>query len=186
MDTKLRKSKADRKVSIDLIVIIVAAILWSLILINEYSYAGLSLSYSTSSFIQALLAFTILCLLVSRLFLYFKAPLSRRSFWHGSVLMDYFHIWRTGIRASLQNWRLLFGLIIMLLLTAIAGICVWEAATNYGICMAVCVVPGSVYPFQAWTLHRHHEREQRNCRREYSEYDSGYRQGCSIQACWLY
>ncbi|SEO80946.1 HAMP domain-containing sensor histidine kinase [Paenibacillus sp. OK076] len=131
MDTKSRKSKADRKVGIDLIVIIVAAILWSLILISEYSYVGLSLSYSTSSFIQALLAFTILCLLVSRLFLYFKAPLSRRSFWHGSVLMDYFHFWRTGLRASLQNWRLTLGLIVMLLLTAIAGICVWQAATYY-------------------------------------------------------
>lgn len=131
MDTKSRKSKADRKVGIDLIVIIVAAILWSLILISEYSYVGLSLSYSTSSFIQALLAFTILCLLVSRLFLYFKAPLSRRSFWHGSVLMDYFHFWRTGLRASLQNWRLTLGLIVMLLLTAIAGIYVWQAATYY-------------------------------------------------------
>ncbi|MEK4368358.1 sensor histidine kinase [Paenibacillus sp. FSL R5-0473] len=132
MDTKSRKNKADRKVPIDLIVIIVAAILWSLVLINRYSYTGLSLSYSTSSYIQALLAIIILCLLASRLFLYFKAPHSSRSFWHGSLLMDYFHIWRTGLRASLQNWRLTFGLIMMLLLTAMAGICIWQAVTYYG------------------------------------------------------
>lgn len=131
MDTKSRKSKTDRKVRIDLLIIIVAAILWSLILINEYSY-GLIMSF-TYSFIQTLLTVTILCLLVGRLFLYFKAPLSGRSFWHGSVLMDYFHIWRTSLRASLQNWKLTFGLIIVLLLTAIAGICVWQAATSYSI-----------------------------------------------------
>lgn len=133
MDTKSKKNKADRKVPIDLIVIIVAAILWILLLINSYSYTGLSISYSTSSYIQALLAVIILCLLASRLFLYFKAPHSRRSFWHGSLLMDYFHSWRTGLRASMQNWRLTFGIIMMLLLTAIAGICIWQAATYYSI-----------------------------------------------------
>ncbi|MEK3776101.1 HAMP domain-containing sensor histidine kinase [Paenibacillus sp. FSL K6-4396] len=47
--------------------------------------------------------------------------------------MDYFHIWRIGLRASLQNWRLMFGLIMMLLLTAIAGISIWLAATYYDI-----------------------------------------------------
>ncbi|MCL6663841.1 sensor histidine kinase [Paenibacillus amylolyticus] len=47
--------------------------------------------------------------------------------------MDYFHSWRTGLRASMQNWRLTFGIIMMLLLTAIAGICIWQAATYYSI-----------------------------------------------------
>ncbi|WFR61064.1 histidine kinase dimerization/phospho-acceptor domain-containing protein [Paenibacillus amylolyticus] len=133
MDTKSRKNKADRKVPIDLIVIIVAAILWILLLINSYSYTGLSISYSTSSYIQTLLAFIILCLLASRLFLYFKAPQAGRSFWHGSLLMDYFHSWRTGLRASLQNWRITFGIIRMFLLIPIAGICIWQAATYYGV-----------------------------------------------------
>ena len=45
--------------------------------------------------------------------------------------MDYFHIWRTGIKDSLQNWRITLGLIMMFLLTAIAGICTWQAATYY-------------------------------------------------------
>ncbi|HBU82635.1 MAG TPA: sensor histidine kinase [Paenibacillus sp.] len=132
MDTKSRKSKADRKVGIDLLVIIVAVILWIYILINEYSYLGLSLRFSTSIFIMELLSIIILGLLAARLYLYFKKPQSRRSFWHGSVLMDYFHNWRTGLRASLQNGRLTFGLIIMFLLTAIAGICFGEAVTYYG------------------------------------------------------
>ncbi|WP_145945694.1 sensor histidine kinase KdpD [Paenibacillus sp. Y412MC10] len=127
MDTKSRKSKADRHVLIDLLVLIVAVILWIVVLIDRYLYVW----NLTSSFILTLLAVTILCLLAGRLSLYFKAPLSRRSFWHGSVLIDYFHFWRTGLRASLQNWRLTFGLIVMLLLTAIAGICVWKAATYY-------------------------------------------------------
>ncbi|WP_024633412.1 MULTISPECIES: sensor histidine kinase [unclassified Paenibacillus] len=132
MDTKSRKSKADRKVGIDLLVIIVAVILWIYILINEYLYLGLSLRFSTSIFILELLSIIILGLLAARLYLYFKEPHSRRSFWHGCVLMDYFHNWGTGLRASLQNGRLTFGLIIMFLLTAISGICFWEAVTYYG------------------------------------------------------
>lgn len=131
MDTKLRKSKADRKVPIDLIVIIIAVILWGLVFIDGYSYR--SLGYLASIYIQALLAFIILCLLASRLFFYFKQPLSRRSFWHGNLLMDYFQIWKTGLRASLQNWRLTFGLIMIVLLTAIAGICIWQAPLYYNI-----------------------------------------------------
>nr|WP_222128381.1 sensor histidine kinase [Paenibacillus terrae] len=123
MDTKSRKSNADRHVLIDLLVLIVAVILWIVVLIDWYPYV--------SNLYLTLLAVTILCLLAGRLSLYFKEPLSKRSFWHGSVLIDYFHFWRTGLRASLQNWRLTFGLIVMLLLTAIAGICVWKAATYY-------------------------------------------------------
>ncbi|MGN7165407.1 sensor histidine kinase [Paenibacillus cellulositrophicus] len=130
MDTKSRKSKADRRGLIDLLVLIVAIILWILVLIDRYSYRS-NLDFSTSYFIQTLLAVTILCFLAGRLSLYFKAPLSRRSFWHGSVLINYFHFWRTGLRASLQNWRLTIGLIVMILLTAIAGICVWKAATTH-------------------------------------------------------
>lgn len=132
MDTKSRKSKADRKVGIDLLVIIVAAILWTFILINEYSYLGLSLRFSASSFIMEIISIIVLGLLAARIFRYYKAPHNRRSFWHGSVLIDYFHIWRSGLRASLQYGRLTFGLIIILLLTAIAGICFWEAVTYYG------------------------------------------------------
>jgi len=130
LDTKLRKTKADRHVLIDLFVLIVAVILWIVVLIDRYSYV-LNLYFSTSYFILTLLPITILCLLAGRLSLYFKEPLSKRSFWHGSVLIAYFHFWRTGLRASLQNWRLTFGLIVMLLLTAIAGIYVWKAATYY-------------------------------------------------------
>ncbi|WP_053781085.1 sensor histidine kinase [Paenibacillus xylanivorans] len=132
MDTNSRKSKADRKVGIDLLVIIVATILWTFILINEYSYLGLSLRFSASSFILEVISIIILGLLAARIFRYYKAPHNRRSFWHGSVLIDYFHIWRNGLRASLQYGRLTFGLIIILLLTAIAGICFWEAVTYYG------------------------------------------------------
>ncbi|SHN60577.1 Histidine kinase-, DNA gyrase B-, and HSP90-like ATPase [Paenibacillus sp. ov031] len=132
MDTKSRKSKEDRKIGIDLLVIIIAVIIGIFILINEYSYLGLSLRFSTSRFIWELLSSIILGLLVARLFRYFKAPHNKRSFWDGSVLIDYFHIWRTGFRASLQNGRLTFGLILMFLLTALAGICFWEAVTYYG------------------------------------------------------
>ncbi|MFE6076467.1 sensor histidine kinase [Paenibacillus sp. NPDC057886] len=132
MDTKSRKSKEDRKIGIDLLVIIIAVILGIFILINEYSYLGLSLRFSTSSFILELISIIILGLLVARLFRYFKVPHNKRSFWDGSVLLDYFHIWRTGFRASLLNGRLTFGLIIMFLLTALAGICFWEAVTYYG------------------------------------------------------
>ncbi|WP_063563681.1 HAMP domain-containing sensor histidine kinase [Paenibacillus sp. O199] len=132
MDTKSRKSKEDRKIGIDLLVIIIAVIIGIFILINEYLYLGLSLRFSTSRFIWELLSSIILGLLVARLFRYFKAPHNKRSFWDGSVLIDYFHIWRTGFRASLQNGRLTFGLILMFLLTALAGICFWEAVTYYG------------------------------------------------------
>ncbi|OAX48324.1 sensor histidine kinase [Paenibacillus sp. AD87] len=132
MDTKSRKSKEDRKIGIDLLVIIIAVIIGIFILINEYSYLGLSLRFSTSRFIWELLSSIILGLLVARLFRYFKAPHNKRSFWDGSVLIDYFHIWRTGFRASLQNGRLTFGLILMFQLTALAGICFWEAVTYYG------------------------------------------------------
>ncbi|WP_269055729.1 sensor histidine kinase [Paenibacillus tundrae] len=132
MDTKSRKSKEDRKIGIDLLVIIIAVIIGIFILINEYLYLGLSLRFSTSRFIWELLSSIILGLLVARLFRYFKAPHNKRSFWDGSVLIDYFHIWRTGYRASLQNGRLTFGLILMFLLTALAGICFWEAVTYYG------------------------------------------------------
>lgn len=131
MDTKLRKSKVDRRFLVDLIVFIVAVILWSFAVI-EYSYAfGLNLDFSILSFVQKLLAVIILGILSGRLFLYFNAPPNERSLWHGSVLIDYFHMWRTGIRNSLQNWRITLGLMILFLLTAIAGICAWLAATYY-------------------------------------------------------
>ncbi|NQX66912.1 HAMP domain-containing histidine kinase [Paenibacillus alba] len=130
MDIKLRKGKADRIVLIDPLVLIVAVILWSVVLIDKYSYVpGINLDYSTSSFIQKLLAAIILGLLAGRLFLYFHRPLNERSLWHGSVLMDYFRFWSTGIRTGLQNWRITVVLIIILLLTAIAGIFAWQAAT---------------------------------------------------------
>lgn len=131
MDTKLRKSKVDRRFLVDLIVFIVAVILWSFAVI-EYSYAfGLNLDFSILSFVQKLLAVIILGILSGRLFLYFNAPPNERSLWHGSVLIDYFHMWRTGIRNSLQNWRITLVLMILFLLTAIAGICAWLAATYY-------------------------------------------------------
>ncbi|WP_405152638.1 sensor histidine kinase [Paenibacillus sp. FSL K6-0108] len=132
MDTKLRKSKAVRKVGIDLLVIIVAAISGILIIINEFSYQGLSIGYTTSSFLLELIAIIILSLLAARLFRYVKTPHNKRSFWDGSLLLNYFHIWRTGFIASLQNGRLTFGLILMFMLTATAGICFWEAITYYG------------------------------------------------------
>ncbi|PIH56123.1 sensor histidine kinase KdpD [Paenibacillus sp. LK1] len=132
MDTKLRKSKADRTIGIDPLVLIIAVILGIFLLINEYSYLGVGLRFSTSRFILELLSIIILGLLVARLFRYIKAPHNKRTFWDGSVLLDYFYIWRTGFRASLQNGRLTFGLIIMFLLTALAGICFWEAVTYYG------------------------------------------------------
>ncbi|OPH58100.1 hypothetical protein BC351_24455 [Paenibacillus ferrarius] len=129
MDIKLRKGKADRIVLIDPLVLIVAVILGGVLLIDEYSYVpGLNLGFSTSSFIQKLLAAIILGLLAGRLFLYFHRPLNERSLWHGSVLMDCFRFWSTGIRTSLQNWRITFVLIIMFLLTAIAGIFAWQVA----------------------------------------------------------
>lgn len=132
MDTKSRKSKADRTIGIDPLVLIIAVILGIFLLINGYSYLGVSLRFSTSRFILELLSIIILGLLVARLFRYFKAPHNKRTFWDGSVLLDYFYIWRTGFRASLQNGRLTFGLIIMFLLTTLAGICFWEAVTYYG------------------------------------------------------
>lgn len=132
MDTKSRKSKADRKIGIDLLVIIIAVILGIFLLINEYSYLGVGLRFSTSRFILELLSIIILGLLVARLFRYFKAPHNKRTFWDGSVLLDYFYIWRTGFRASLQNGRLTFGLIVMFLLIALAGICFKEVVTYYG------------------------------------------------------
>jgi len=132
LDTKSRKSKADRKIGIDLLVIIIAVILGIFLLINEYSYLGVGLRFSTSRFILELLSIIILGLLVARLFRYFKAPHNKRTFWDGSVLLDYFYIWRTGFRASLQNGRLTFGLIVMFLLIALAGICFKEVVTYYG------------------------------------------------------
>lgn len=132
MDTKSRKSKADRKIGIDLLVIIIAVILGIFLLINEYSYLGVGLRFSTSRFILELLSIIILGLLVARLFRYFKAPHNKRTFWDGSVLLDYFYIWKTGFRASLQNGRLTFGLIVMFLLIALAGICFKEVVTYYG------------------------------------------------------
>ncbi|MGX1832155.1 sensor histidine kinase [Paenibacillus taichungensis] len=132
MDTKLRKSKADRTIGIDLLVIISAVILGIFLLINEYSYLGVGLRFSTSRFLLGLLSIIILGLLTARLFRYFKTPHNKRFFWDGSVLIDYFHIWRSGFRASLQSGKLTFGLIIMFLLIALAGICFWEAVTYYG------------------------------------------------------
>ncbi|WP_315792533.1 HAMP domain-containing sensor histidine kinase [Paenibacillus sp. BIC5C1] len=132
MDTKSRKSKADRTIGIDLLVIISAFILGIFLLINEFSYLGVGLRYSTSRFLWGLLSIIILGLLTARLFRYFKTHHDKRSFWDGSVLIDYFHIWRSGFRASLQNGRLTIGLIIMFLLVAVAGICFWEAVTYYG------------------------------------------------------
>jgi signal transduction histidine kinase len=132
LDTKSRKSKADRKIGIDLLVIIIAVILGIFLLINEYSYLGVGLRFSTSRFILELLSIIILGLLVARLFRYFKAPHNKRTFWDGSVLLDYFYIWKTGFRASLQNGRLTFGLIVMFLLIALAGICFKEVVTYYG------------------------------------------------------
>ncbi|RAW09383.1 hypothetical protein DC345_31330 [Paenibacillus taichungensis] len=132
MDTKSRKSKADRTIGIDLLVIISAFILGIFLLINEFSYLGVGLRYSTSRFLWGLLSIIILGLLTARLFRYFKKPHNKRSFWDGSVLIDYFHIWRSGFRASLQNGRLTIGLIIMFLLVAVAGICFWEAVSYYG------------------------------------------------------
>ncbi|GGG83977.1 sensor histidine kinase [Paenibacillus radicis (ex Gao et al. 2016)] len=134
MDTKLRRSKIDREARIDLLVLIVAVILWSVVLADMYLYVpglSLGLGFSISSFIQKLLAFIILGLLAGRLFLYMKKPFNERSFWHGSVLIPYFHLWRTGSRTSLQNRRITLALIILFLLTAIAGICAWLIATTY-------------------------------------------------------
>lgn len=127
MDTKSRKSKADRRVLIDLLVFIAAVILW-IVGIMDYR-VGRNLDFSIVSFSQKLLAAIILGILSGRLFLYFNEPLKERSLWHGSVLMDYFHIWRTAIRSSLHNWRITLVLLLMFLLTAIAGICAWLAAT---------------------------------------------------------
>ncbi|SEK59574.1 HAMP domain-containing sensor histidine kinase [Paenibacillus sp. OK003] len=132
MDTKSRKSKADRTIGIDPLVLVIAVILGIFLLINEYSYLGVGLRFSTSRFILGLLSIIVLGLLLARLFRYYKAPHNKRSFWNGSVLIDYFHIWRSGFRASLQSRRLTFGLIIMFLLIALAGICLWEAVTYYG------------------------------------------------------
>jgi signal transduction histidine kinase len=132
LDTKSRKSKADRTIGIDLLVTIIAVILGILLLINEFSYLGVGLRFSTSRFLLELLSIIILGLLTARLFRYFKTPHNKRSFWDGSVLIEYFHIWRSGFRASLQNGRLTLGLIILFLLVAVAGICFWELVTYYG------------------------------------------------------
>ncbi|MFC4306677.1 sensor histidine kinase [Cohnella boryungensis] len=128
MDTKSRKSKVDLHVLVELLIIIVAVILG--IVVDGYSYVlGLNLDFSISRFILALLAAIILGLPAGRLFFYFNAPLKERSLWHGSVLLNYVHIWRTGLRTSLYKWRTTFVLCILLLLTAIAGVCAWRAAT---------------------------------------------------------
>ncbi|MFF2094073.1 sensor histidine kinase [Paenibacillus sp. NPDC058174] len=89
------------------------------------------MGYSISSFIQQLLAAIIFALLIGRLILYYKKPHNERIFWHGSVMMDYFHIWTIGIRTSRQNGKITLVLFIIFLLTATAGVCIWRAVTYY-------------------------------------------------------
>ncbi|WP_052350543.1 sensor histidine kinase [Paenibacillus gorillae] len=132
MATKSRKNKPDRKARIDLLVIIIAAFLLIVVLIDRYSYVlRLGLDSIVSNIIQQLLAAIIFALLIGRLILYYKKPHHERFFWHGSVLTEYFHSWRTGIRTSLQNGKITLMLILTLLLTAIAGVCAWRAIAYY-------------------------------------------------------
>ncbi len=91
----------------------------------------LGLDSIVSNIIQQLLAAIIFALLIGRLILYYKKPHHERFFWHGSVLTEYFHSWRTGIRTSLQNGKITLMLILTLLLTAIAGVCAWRAIAYY-------------------------------------------------------
>ncbi|SDS84226.1 Signal transduction histidine kinase [Paenibacillaceae bacterium GAS479] len=122
MDTKLKKNKSKRKVSIDLIAILIMIVLWACAFPSDYY-----LHPRTIDFIQYFLLSTVVCLIVGKVLFHFNYSPKQREFWRGSALVYYVHLWKGRIK----DRTITLSILIIFVLTAIAGICGWKVATSF-------------------------------------------------------
>lgn len=122
MDTKLKKNKSKRRVPIDLITISVAIVLSICALPLRYYF---DMVQEISEFIQYFLVSTVVCLIVGKALFHLNYTSKQRELWRGSALVYYIHLWKGAIKDK----NITFAIIIIFVLTAIAGICGWRAAT---------------------------------------------------------
>ncbi|GAA3407267.1 HAMP domain-containing sensor histidine kinase [Paenibacillus hodogayensis] len=129
MDIKSKKNKANRRISVDLLVILAAAILWIVILINRFFVGRLYVEWFILVWIQLFLLVIIVGVLAGKVFFRRNASPDRSELWRGSVTTYYIRLWSRCVRAVLQNGKISWGLLLLFLLTAISGIVGWRAAT---------------------------------------------------------
>ncbi|BBI32821.1 sensor histidine kinase [Cohnella abietis] len=127
MDTKLKKNKLRIRIPVDASVILVAIALWNFIYFTDIPFfiAGYYSGYQIQRFSNFFIPTIIFLIIVSKGFYMLTHGFNKRDLWRVSIVSSYFQWWNGGI----NDRKVTLRIIIIFILTAVLGICVWRSVT---------------------------------------------------------